>query len=62
VQPALEIGEAHRDRLDALLVAQVLDALFLDPIGRDALEALRLRAEVQLFELVVGDLEEVTKP
>jgi hypothetical protein len=61
VHPALEIGEAHRDGLDALLVGQVLLALLADLVGLDAIEALLLGGEVALFELVVGDLEEVTK-
>jgi hypothetical protein len=38
VQPAFEVGETHGDRLDALLVREVLEALFLDLVRRDAVE------------------------
>jgi hypothetical protein len=40
VQAAFEVAEQDRDGLDALLVGQILDAIFLDFMGRDAVLAL----------------------
>ena len=61
VQAAFEVAEAHGDRLDALLVGQVLHALLAELVGLLAVEALLLGLEVHLLELVVGDLEEVAQ-
>ena len=58
MQPALEVGEAHGDGLDVLLALEVLDALLLELLGVDAVEALGLGLEVERLHLVVGDLEE----
>ena len=51
----------HGDGLDALLVGQVAQAGFLHRAGVLAGEPLGLGLEVQLFELVVGDLQEIAK-
>ncbi len=59
VQPAFEVGEAHRHCLDALLVGEVLDARLADLVDRLARHALLLGGEVHLLELVVGDLQEI---
>jgi hypothetical protein len=62
VQPALEVGEAHRHRLEPALVGQVLDALLAHLADVHALDTLALGFQVHLLELVVRDLEEVPKP
>src|SRR5882724_1393589 len=61
VQTAFEVGEEDGDRLDALLVSEVLEALFLDFADGGALEALFLSFQVQLLELVVGQREKITQ-
>ena len=61
VEAALEVGEADRHRLDALLVPQVPLALLADAVGRHPVEPLALGLEVHLLELVVGNLQEVPK-
>jgi hypothetical protein len=42
VHPTLEVGEAHGDRLDPLLVGQVLGPLLADLVGLAAGEPLAL--------------------
>jgi len=61
VQPALEVGEADRDRLDALLVGQVLGARLADRVRRQARHAVGLGGKVHLLELVVWNLQEVAQ-
>src|SRR6185436_5570623 len=61
VKPALQVREADRDGLDALFVLQVLEALLLDLARRHAALPLLFGGEVTLFQLVVGDLQEITQ-
>ncbi len=61
VQAAFEVAEQHGDRLDALLVGQVLQALLLDLMQGDAVLALLFGAQIQVFELVIGKREEATQ-
>jgi hypothetical protein len=61
VETAFEVGEAHGHRLDALLVAEVLDPLLPDLAGVLAGHAVGLAGEVHLLQLVVRDLEKVAK-
>jgi len=61
VQPAFEVGEADRDRLDPLFVVQVLHPRLADLARVLAADAFRLGGEVHLFELVVRDLQEVAQ-
>src|SRR6185437_6539622 len=42
VKAALEIGEEHRNRLDALFICQILDPLLADLVGRDVVGAIAL--------------------
>ena len=60
VQPAFEVAEQHRNRLDAALVGQVLETLFLDDIGSNALPALLLGLQVQVLEFCVGKFQVIT--
>jgi len=50
MQPAFEVAEQHGNGLDALLVGKVLYALLLNLVGRDAVSALLLGFEVQLYD------------
>ncbi len=62
VQPAFEVGEAHGDRLDALLVVEIAHPLFADHVGGPPGQPLLLGLEVHLLQLVVGDLQKVAQP
>ena len=59
VQPAFQVGEAHREGLEPLLVGEVLPPPLRGLLRRDARTARLLGGEVALLELVVGDLQEV---
>ena len=61
VQAAFEVAEQHRHGLDALLVGEILQPFFLDLVGGDTLPALLLRPQVQLFQLVVRQRQEIAK-
>ncbi len=61
VHPAFEVGEADRDRLDALLVPEVLEPRLAHLLRILARHAVGLGGEVHLFELVVRDLQEVAQ-
>ncbi len=61
VQAAFEVAEQHGDGLDPLLVGQVLQALFLNLVGGNALPALLLGLQVQLFQLCVRKFQKITK-
>ena len=61
VQAAFQVAEQHGDGLDALLVGQILQALFLDFVQGNALLALLFGVQVQLFQLVIGKREEITQ-
>ena len=52
VEAAFEIAEQDGDRLDALLIGEVLEPLLLDLVLGTALHALFLRLQVQLFQFV----------
>ncbi len=54
MQTAFEVAEEDRDCLDALLIGQILDALFLDFVRGDAVFALLFGLQIELFELVIG--------
>src|SRR3984893_18226888 len=51
VQADFKIAEKHGDRLDPLFIGQILEPLFLDLVSCDAVPALLLRLQIQLFEL-----------
>ena len=55
MQPAFEIAEQHGDGLDALLVGEIFQALFLDFVGSDAVLALLFGLQIQLFQFVIGN-------
>ena len=61
MQPAFEIAEEHGDGLDPLFVGQVFEALLLDFADSDAVPALLLRLQIQVFEFVVGECQEITQ-
>ena len=61
VQPALEIAKEHGHSLDPLLVGQILQPLFLDLVDRDTLTALFLRLQIQFFQFVVGECQEIAQ-
>ena len=61
MQAAFEVGEADRHRLDPALVGQVVHAGFLDLARVLPRQAVGLGLKVHLFELVVGDFEEVAE-
>ena len=60
-QPAFEIGEKDGHSLDTLFVGKIAQALIADGIERLARQALGLGLKVQLFQLIVGDLEEIAQ-
>ena len=55
MQAAFEVAEQHGDGLDALLVGEVLEPLFLDLVHGNAVLALLLGAQVQVFKFVVAE-------
>jgi len=61
VQPAFEIAEEHRHGFDALLVAEILETLLLDLVGRDAILALLFGGEIQFFELAIRQHQKIAK-
>ncbi len=61
VQAAFEVGEQHRDRLDALFVGQILEAVFLNLVRRYAVLALLLGLQVQLLQLFIRKSEEIAQ-
>ena len=61
VQAAFQVAKAHRHRLDALLVGQVAQALLGQLIHGRTGRALGFSFEVELFQLAIGDLEEVAQ-
>src|ERR1051325_5313466 len=50
MQTAFQIAEHHRHSLDSLLVGQVLQPLFTNGFGIDALLPLLFRRKIQLFQ------------
>ena len=61
VQPAFEIAEEHGHGFNPLLVGQVLDAILLDLVGSGAGLALLLRLEVEVFEFIVRECQEIAQ-
>ena len=61
MQAAFEVAEENGDGLDAFFVGEVFDALFLNLVRRDALHALVLGLEVQLFEFLIGERQKITQ-
>ena len=61
VQAAFQVAEQDGDRLDALLVRQVLEALLLDLVRGRPLLALLLGLQVQLFQFVIGKSQKIAQ-
>ena len=61
MQPAFEVAEEHGHGLDALLVSEVLDPVFLDLFRRDALFPLFFGLKIQGFEFFVRELKEAAQ-
>jgi hypothetical protein len=59
VQAAFEVAEKHGDGLDALGVGQVLEALFADFVGGDAVQTVGLDGQVSLFQLLVAEGQKI---
>jgi len=59
VEAAFQVAEQDRHRLNALLVRQVLQALFLNLVHGDAALPLRLGSQIQFFQLPVGERQKV---
>jgi hypothetical protein len=49
---AFEIAEKDGDRLDSLFIRKVFEPFFPDLVGGDAILALLLGLQIQLFELI----------
>ncbi len=61
VKPTFEVGEADRHSFDTPLVCEVLSAALLRDIRRGPLQSGALRLQIQLFQLVVGDLQKIAQ-
>ncbi len=61
VQPAFKIAEHHGHGLDPLFVGQVLQPLLLDLANWHAGPALLLRFQIQVFQFVVAECQEITQ-
>ena len=61
VQSAFEVAEQDGDGLDALLVGEIAQTLFLDLIKAHAGLALLFGFEIQLFQFVVRNGQEITQ-
>ena len=61
VQPAFQVAEQHRHRLDSLLVGEIFQALLLNLADINAVEPVRFGAQVHLFQFVVRKREEITQ-
>jgi len=59
MQSTFEVAEEHGDSLDALLVRQILQTGFLNLVVGNAFLAVIFRLEIQLFQLVIREREEV---
>ena len=59
VKPSFKVREQHGDSLDPLFVGQVLQALLANGVGRGAFCAISLGCQVELFQLFVGESEEI---
>ncbi len=61
MQPAFEVAEEHCDRLDVLLVGEILQPLLADLPGRHVAFTLVLGRQVAFFQFGVGYLDEAAK-
>src|SRR5215469_6136410 len=61
VQPALKVAEHYSQSLNALFIRQVLQAIFTNLVGRDAIPALLLCLQVEFLEFVVGQCQEIAQ-
>ena len=61
VQSAFEVAEQYGDGLNAFLVSQILQPLFLNLVRRNALHALFLGFKVQFFQFWIRQRQEITK-
>ena len=61
MQTAFQVAEQHRHGLDPPLIGQILQPLFLDHVRGNALLALLLGRQVQVFKLAVGKFQKITK-
>ena len=61
VQAAFEVAEEHGHGLDPLLVGQVFQPVFLDLAGGGAVPALLLCLEVEFFEFVIRECQEIAQ-
>jgi hypothetical protein len=59
VQAAFEIAEEHADGLDALLIGEISQALFLDFVRRNAIFPLRFGPKIQFFQLCIRQAQKV---
>ncbi len=59
VQPAFEVAEQQGHGLDSLLVRQVLEALLLNLVYRNACHPLLLGTQVQFFQFGIGEPQKV---
>ncbi len=59
VEAALQIAEQNRDRLNSLLIGQVLQPLFLNLVEGHALPALILGFQIELLQLLVRERQEI---
>ncbi len=59
VEAAFKIAEENGDGLDALVVGKKLQALFLNFVERNALPALIFGFEIEFFELLVRERQEI---
>src|ERR1700677_798337 len=61
MRATFEVREQHGHSLDARRVGEILQPLFLDDIGSHTIPSLLLRPQVQLFQLLIRQLQKVTK-
>ena len=61
MQPAFEIAEKNRHRLDALFVGEIFQPVFLNLVRGGAISALLLRLQVEFFEFVVRECQEIAQ-
>ena len=61
MQAAFKVAEHDGHGLDAIFVGEVFQAVFLDLVRGNAVEALLFRLEVHLFEFVVRNGKEISQ-
>jgi hypothetical protein len=60
VQPAFKVAEQDGNSFDPALIRKILQALFLNDVGGNALLALLFRLQVQILEFIVRMLQKIT--